>query len=125
VNAGDRIEAEVIYEGSNTFQLAIANLTKGVVAYIPTSYTMSGVALRSTAEWVVEAPAQGGILPLADFNLATFSQCQATINGFNGTIGNPNWLNSEIIMQGSSGIEAQPSALMNSGDSFQVTWKQQ
>ena len=126
VNRGDVISAQVTYQGSNVFLLQITNQTRRVSTTIPTSYTTSSSALRSSAEWIVEAPYSGAILPLADFKAAAFTQCAATINGIHGPINNSNWQNSEITMESSRGaLESRPSALTQSGAAFQVTWEKQ
>jgi hypothetical protein len=122
---GDVISAKVAYKGGNTFKLVINNYTQGVSTDIPSSYTMSTSALRSSAEWIVEAPFSGGILPLSDFQTVTFNYCSATINSFSGPINDANWENDEITLEDSSGaVEAQPGALLKGGSAFQVTWKQ-
>lgn len=123
VDSGDLITARVRYMGNNVFRLTIINQTKNVSTVIPTNYTTSKSALRGCAEWVVEAPYSGEILPLADFNTVTFSNCSAIINGVTGMINNGSWMSDEIAMVGSDGVEAQPSGLMDSGSSFLVTWK--
>lgn len=123
VDNGDVISAKVAYKGGNTFKLVISNLTKGVSTAVPSSYTMTTSALRSSAEWVVEAPYSGAILPLSDFKLVTLNNCSAVINGVSGTINNGEWMNDEITMAGTSGVEAQPTALLKNGSCFQVAWK--
>lgn len=126
VNNGDVISARVGYKGDDTFKLVILNHTQGVTTTIPTSNTMSTSAVRSSAEWVVEAPYSGAILPLSDFQLATFNYCSAIINGVSGSISDGSWLNDEITMVGGSGgVQAQPSGLLKDGSCFQVTWLQE
>lgn len=122
VDIGDEISVRIGYKGDSNFKLVMFNYTKGVSTVIPSSDTMSSTALRSSAEWIVEAPYAGGILPLSDFKLVTLNNCSAVINGISGTISNGNWMNDEITMEGSSGVEAQPTALLKSGTCFQVKW---
>lgn len=120
---GDVISARVAYKGNNTFTLVIVNHTQGVSATIPSSYTMASGVARSCAEWVVEAPYSGGILPLSDFQKVTFNYCSAVINGVHGLINDGSWMNDEITMEdGSGNVEAQPSALLKGGSCFQVAW---
>lgn len=123
VNNGDLISARVGYKGNNTYKLIIINHTQNVSTTIPTSYTMSTTAQRCCAEWVIEAPYSGGILPLADFKTVTLNYCSAIINGVSGVINNGTWMNSEITMEKSGGVEAQPTALLKNGSCFQVSWK--
>ena len=121
---GDVITAQVTYTGDNVFALQLINVTQNVSATIPSSYTTSSSALRSSAEWVVEAPYSSGILPLANFKLASFRECSAEINSISGTISNAEWLNTEITMEnGNHKVEAQPSSLSDDGAAFNVTWK--
>ncbi len=123
VDNGDVISARVGYKGNDTFKLVIFNHTKGVSTVIPSSYTMSSSALRSCAEWIVEAPYAGSILPLSDFQTVGLKYCSAVINGVSGTINNGQWMNDEIVLQGANGVEAQTTALSPDGSSFQVVWK--
>ena len=124
VDNGDVVSGRVAYDGDNTFKLVITNFTKGVSTAIPTSYTMSSTALRSSAEWIVEAPFSGSILPLSDFQTVTLNYCSAVINGVHGLINNGAWMNDEITMEKTNGVvEAQPTVLLKEGSCFQVAWK--
>jgi len=53
---GDLMSASVVYKCDGVFVMTIVNETKKVYTTIPTSYTTSLVAQRSSAEWIVEAP---------------------------------------------------------------------
>ncbi|MDE3045453.1 MAG: hypothetical protein KGJ02_02255 [Verrucomicrobiota bacterium] len=123
VNNGDIISARVAYKDNGVFKLVMFNHTKGVSTTIPSTYTTSSTVARSCAEWIVEAPYSGSILPLADFQTVTFNYCSAIINGVHGVINNGAWVNDQITMQGSSGVIAQPTNLLKKGDCFQVAWK--
>lgn len=126
VNNGDVISARVGYKGNGVFKMTIINHTQGVTTTIPYSYTTSTSVVRSCAEWVVEAPYSGGILPLSDFQNVTLNYCSAIINGVSGLINNGSWMNDEITMQNSSGtVEAQPTVLLKGGSCFQVRWESQ
>jgi hypothetical protein len=76
VHDGDSFTASVTYQGSNYFALSITDLTTGL-SYSQTSRTS---AQRQSAEWVVEAPSSGGILPLANFSTVSFNDAQFTDN---------------------------------------------
>jgi hypothetical protein len=111
---------------------AIDQATKGQ----PFSTTVKmNNAKRSAAEWILEAPWSGGVLPLANFDTAAFGvkytgvigTSTATIGNKTGTIGSfglptaPNSPVQEITMVTSSGaIKAQPQGLDDG--SFQVKW---
>ena len=131
LNVGDQIAAEVKYVSGGVFALTITNLTRNVYYVAPMSSTRLKSAQRSSAEWIVEAPYSGGVLPLADFGTGSFSLCKATLNGVTGPIDNaPSWQNDPITMDVSKGgtVKAQPSGLADSGQgasrtsSFSVQW---
>ena len=102
LEVGDVITAEVKYVSGNNFQLSIHNETQQVYTIIPSSYTQTTKAQRSSAEWIVEAPATNtGILPLADFNTATLTNCTATINGVSGPVNA--FASDQLIMETNDG----------------------
>ena len=119
VRPGDVITAEVHYTGSS-FVLSINNVTESET-YSTTKTSSS--ALRSSAEWIVEAPTvNGNIADLAYYGITYFSACSATINGVTGSISNSNWQYDAITMQDSNGNnQSVPSALSPDGTSFSVT----
>lgn len=124
LNVNDQIGAQVAYQGNNTFVLTLTNYTRKVFTSVPTSYTMSTTAKRSSAEWVVEAPYLNGVLPLADFGVETFSNCSATIRGFAGPINSNYWVYDPLSMgSDASNLKALPSNLTATGQGFTVTWK--
>ena len=87
VKPGDAVTASVAYTGTNQFTLTINDTTQGwsysTVQQMGSSGRHGGgsQAQRSSAEWVVEAPSMGGILPLANFGTVTFTGAAATISG--------------------------------------------
>lgn len=125
VNNNDLIGAIVEYRANGVFLMKIFNYSRGVSTTVPISYTVSTVAQRSSAEWIVEPPStQQGILPLAHFNVIYFQSCFVKINGIVGTIGTPYWRYDPLFMRSQAGIyKAIPSSLSNNGSSFFVVWK--
>lgn len=124
VSVGDSISASVVYKGNNIFILSMANNTKKIHTIIPTKYTTSKTALRSCAEWVVEAPFENTILPLAHFSIVKFSNCTATINDMTNAINKTQlFQNTSLNMVGNSGLKALTSALYANGKNFNVAWK--
>lgn len=134
-NSGDSISAQVQYVGQTTvkgsrgkttvesvFQLTIINNSQKVAYTVPSSYTTTATAARSSAEWVVEAPSSSRILPLADFGTVSFSDCLAT--GLSGTL-NPisSWISDPLTMVDPSGGGSVPSALSAGGTAFSVRWQ--
>lgn len=120
VNPGNLINAEVRYIGSDQYVLSLSNTSTG--RSFQTTQTLVGQ--RSSAEWVMEAPSSGTILPLANFGTIDFSGCSATIDGVSGPISA--WPNDPMTMVGGNKkrtyTKAAPSALSAAGDAFSVTW---
>jgi hypothetical protein len=117
VRPGDTINAEVKYANSS-FILTLQDIQQN---WTFTVTQKSNKAHRSSAEWIVEAPWSGGVLPLASFGTISFSGASATINNHTGTISDSSWAYDAITMVTSSGtIEASPSGLSGGGSSFTV-----
>jgi hypothetical protein len=119
ISAGDSITASVVYSGG-TFTLTLSDNTTGQSF----STQQSGANLqRSSAEWIVEAPSSGGVLPLANFGTVTFTNASATIDGTTGAINNSAWTPLAINMASNRGaLEATTSVLNATGDGFSVTY---
>lgn len=119
IKAGDTISSEVKFLGRGNFQLTLTNVTTGA-SY--TTVQKSSKAQRQSAEWVMEAPWSGGVLPLANFGTIGFGSSSAVLNGKSGSISA--FLNDPITMANPDGtIKAVPSALSTDGSSFSVTWQ--
>jgi hypothetical protein len=113
VRPGDSISASVTASGS-TFTLVVTDHTQG---WSRTVRKTSSSAAKSSAEVIAEAPSSGsGVLPLADFHTANFSN--SLVNG--QAIGNLNPV--EIVMASGGTVKAQPSGL-SGGTAFSDTWK--
>jgi hypothetical protein len=127
VQPGDIISAEVKAGSQGQFTVLIQD---GAQAFSTTTKMKS--ADQSSAEWVIEAPYSGGVLPLADFSSISFGDdytpvqgtCFATVAGVAQTIGPFSKGNvDEITMETSSGaIKSQPSDLSTDGSSFTDAW---
>ena len=119
VTAGDQISAEVRCVGNGQFTLSMKNVTS---SEFYSTTLRSKNARRQSAEWIVEAPYSGGVLPLADFGTASFTCCSATINGHTGSVTDSGWQKDAITMATASGIiKAQPAAMSPDGSGFSVT----
>ncbi len=118
VAPGDQISAAVTYVSTNEYQLALSDLSTGQ-SYSTLQSSSSG--LRSSAEWITEAPSSGSqILPLADFGTVNFINSSATLDG--GTPGSISaFTNTAIDLTASSGLSATTSALSNYGQDFSVS----
>lgn len=122
IKPGDLMSASVAYTGKNSFTLTIKNVTTGKSF---TTTQKSGSAQRSSAEWIVEAPWSGGVLPLANFGVQPLSVSSTIINGHPGPIDDPNWVNDPITIVSSAGHTlAYPSGLTdtNGASAFTMTW---
>ena len=137
INAGDLINASVTVKGKRV-TLALVDLTR------KRSFTKTVTASSldvSSAEWIVEAPAQCvsanacETLPLANFGSAEFLAGSAvSTGGVSGGIANPAWQTTKIklvpggrrfVASGSSVSSvgsAAPSALGTNGRSFTVSY---
>lgn len=115
VKPGDKFSASVTYAGGSSYTLKISDSTEGW-SHTLTKSLSSGQ--RSSAEVIIEAPcctAGGGILPLADFGKASFTN--AEVNG--SPIGNAS--PTKIIMASGSTKKDSVSAL-SGGTNFTATW---
>jgi hypothetical protein len=128
LKSGDKVSAEVKYTANGKFTASITN--ESTNQYFSTSTKMNNAA-RSSAEWIIEAPWSGGVLPLADFTsvsngydyTAQSATCDATVGSTNAPIGNFGSNSVQIAMVSSSGAtKSQPSALSSDNSSFIDTW---
>lgn len=125
-NPGDLMGAEVKFLGNGQFQLSIVNYTRNVYTVIPSSYTNSRTALRSSAEWIVEAPYYNAILPLANYGTSHWTNCEATINGISGPINSSHWQNDALTMvTPTHTVKSLPTSLLSGGTSFSTIWEHQ
>jgi hypothetical protein len=116
VDPGSTVRAEVRYAGGSSFVLTLT--IDG--ATFRTTQRLN--AKRQSAEWIVEAPYSGGVLPLADFGTVAFGGAQATLDGQAGAIGA--WPADPITMATAGGtVKAQPSGLTLGASGFGVTWQ--
>ncbi len=117
IKAGDSITASVTFSSPNVFTVAIKNNTRG--GTFSTAQRVN--AQRSSAEWIAEAPSgSGGVLTIAPFGTAFFTNSRATRSGQNKLIGDflepgatvatSNIVQSLTMVQ-SNGAGAQPSGL--------------
>ncbi|WNI14430.1 G1 family glutamic endopeptidase [Actinacidiphila sp. ITFR-21] len=112
VSAGDHFTATVSVSGT-TYTLTLSDTTQGWTK--TTTKRQSGLA-DASAEVIAEAPSSSsGVLPLAHFSTASFSN--ATANG--QAIGN--YGPDKINMASGSTTKATTSAL-SGGTAFSVTW---
>jgi hypothetical protein len=109
VSPGDVITAEVKAQSGGKFLLTMSRNGKQILNTVQ----KLNQARRTSAEWIMEAPWSGGVLPLANFGTMSFSGCQST--GSTSGV-------QPISMVNSSG---QPKAGISSnwnGGGFSVSW---
>ncbi len=118
---GDAVSAEVNYSTSGRFTVSIK--VNGAQAF--STSTKLNQAARSSAEWIIEAPWSGGVLPLADFNTPSSygadhaptpfpTRCDATIAKSTAPIGSLTHTGNvlAITMTADNGAtKSQPSSL--------------
>jgi hypothetical protein len=128
VSPGNKMSATVAY-ASGQFTLRITNHTTGKAVKVVKNLSSPG---RTSAEWIVEAPSSGAVLPLADFTSVSLGTDYTGVNdtdwAVNGKITGPisDFGSSvqKITMETSGGTKkAVPTALTTDGSSFKVTWK--
>jgi hypothetical protein len=129
IKPGDIISADVSAGSKGAYTVTLVNVTTG-----ETSGPIAGKvpsAAQSSAEWVIEAPYSGGVLPLADFSSVSFGGqytssvgCTATVNGKTQPIGPfSNGNVDEITMITKTGApKSQPSGLAKDNASFMDAW---
>jgi hypothetical protein len=133
ISPGNVISASVKYSSTTSkFTVMIKDVTTGKSF----SHSASVVgAARSSAEWVVEAPAfcigPGCLYPLSNFGTATFGKDTthvtgsdtATVSGSTKPISKFGSMMDELVMVNAvAATKAQPSALSTDGTSFSVAW---
>ena len=121
INVGDSITGTVEFIGANTYKLSLFNNTQHYSTVIPVTYTKSRVAIRSSAEWIVEAPYSDEVLPLSHFSTIEWTNCAAVIKGVNKIL--KNTTHESLTMVTNTDIpKATPSPLTVAGNGFSVTW---
>ena len=138
VRPGDRITGAVLVSGTQV-TVSLKNLS----TQKRFSKTFSSVAPldTSSAEWIAEAPSlcssngTCSVVPLPNFGTTAFTNGSAIANGHSGTISDPTWSASPIVLapaeaaQPSFGLPANahaavPSSLTADGRSFVVSWQE-
>jgi hypothetical protein len=108
VHPGDRVAAQVARVGAGQFRLGLTDLTTG--RSFATTRSAPG-AQRSSAEWVVEAPAIFRPLPLANFGRVGFAGATVTLGGTTHPIDTPGGRVVALKLAAFAGAGATPSPL--------------
>ncbi len=115
VRPGDHFTASVTHTGGSSYTLVIKDSTRG---WSHTVHKSLGGAKDSSAEVIAEAPStSSGVLPLADFGTAHFSN--AKVNGSAMSHARP----TRIVMTDHTGRAKDSVSSLSNGGDFHVTWK--
>jgi hypothetical protein len=126
IKPGDKIFAKVNSSGKGMFTVELVNETTRA-SFSTTTKVAS--ADQSSAEWIAEAPYEGGVLPLAPFGTVQFGDdytrvtgtCEATISGVTQFIGSFAD-NVSINMDTTKGVLKDETSPLSEEGSFSVTW---
>lgn len=122
VRPGDVITASVTY-ASRSFKIVVRDVSTGAALTIAEACKATVTCHRSSAEWVVEAPAYGGHgAGLARWSQLSFTHTVASVSVNFTTSGIAAFANIRVTMTGAHGRRAQPGALMSRGQSFSEAW---
>ena len=125
MNVGDAIEANVYYNASTgQWQTSLTDVTNGNYLDSSQPCPAGSTCRNSSAEVITEAPASGGILPLADYGQMTYAAAQVTSrNGTRGDLAsNGLWSADSVTMDNAAGQTSTPSAV-EGGQAFLTTWR--
>lgn len=126
VYPGDSMSASVTYGRSGSFSLTITDSTPGHTNTATVTQTLHQAQLQS-AEWIVEAPYSGGVLPLANFGTVSFTGATFTPAGGNAMAvdgGGSGSYDAITMVDSANGATSTPSPLTDSGtsSSFDCTY---
>lgn len=121
IQPGDRITTSITLQddATSTWLITVTDETEGKSFQKTVQY----VSPRKSAEWIVERPlVSGEISTLADFGQTTLTDCQTTINGVTGFIGNFTYTPAVMLDTNTDSDLVAVSKLNNGGSSFTVTY---
>jgi hypothetical protein len=119
VQPDDTITASIslINENTSTWSIEISDVTRREHFKKVVVYNSS----RLSAEWLVERPkVNGTISTLADFGNVTFTECEATVDGITGAIGNFSY--AQLVMHDEDSSLVSVSPLNDDGSGFTVSY---
>ncbi|HEY6468751.1 MAG TPA: G1 family glutamic endopeptidase [Candidatus Dormibacteraeota bacterium] len=123
VRPGDVITASVIYT-NRVFRIVVHDVATGKALTVAQPCKATVTCGRSSAEWIVEAPAYGGHgADLARWNQASFTHTVASVSvNPAATSSIAAFTNIRVTMTGAHGRRAQPGALSAGGQGFAEAW---
>jgi Peptidase A4 family len=123
VRPGDVVTASVTYV-NRVFRIVVHDLATGTSLTIAQPCKATATCSRSSAEWIVEAPAYGGHgADLARWNQASFTHTVASVS-VNPAVTSSiaAFTNIRVTMTGAHGSRAQPGVLTANGMGFAEAW---
>jgi Peptidase A4 family len=135
VGPKDKINAAVLVSGGQVV-FSLKNLTRHT--RFTKRLTPPSAIDTGSAEWIAEAPsictASGActVVPLTNFGTMSFTKAAAIGNAHPGTISDPTWSPSQVVLAPDPGAQssfvanthgAVPSSASADGTSFSVTWR--
>lgn len=123
VHPGDVITASVMY-ASRVFKIVVRDTSTGTALSVAEQCKATATCGRSSAEWIVEAPAYGGHgASLARWNQLSFMHTVASVSSnARKTLGIAAFTNIRVTMTGAHGRRTQPGALSPGGHGFAEAW---
>ncbi len=123
VRPGDVITASITY-ANRVFKIVVRDVSTGKALTVAEQCKATATCSRSSAEWIVEAPAYGGHgASLARWNQLSFTHTVASVSANAGkTSGIAAFTNIRVTMTGAHGRRAQPGALRAGGQGFAEAW---
>jgi Peptidase A4 family len=124
IHPGDVVGDGSLWTPTGGAEMGVCNFTSGTCV----NFTLASSAPGTSAEWIVEAPYNGGILPLADYGTATFvNGCWAPSYYANApcytlTAGAPTAIALESYVLGAYHILSSPGPMNSSGGGFTTTY---
>jgi len=123
IQPGDKITTTItlVDDENDLWLIKVVDETEGRFFEKTVTYDSN----RKSAEWVVERPlVNGQVSTLANFNQATLTNCEVTINGVTGTI-NDFTFTPAVMVESNGSIKTElvaVSPLSEDGRSFTVTY---
>lgn len=120
IQPGDKITTSItlIDDASSTWLIKITDETEGRTFEKTVKYESP----RKCVEWIVERPLVSGVTStLADFGEAKLTNCQTTINGVTGTIGDFTYTPAVMVDSNDNAL-VSTSKLNTDGSGFTVTY---
>jgi hypothetical protein len=130
IGAGDGVSADVSFTASTgLFTITLADATRHTSFTTSQACASNLVCNRSTAEWIVEAPASGnGFFPLANYGIEHIGNTVGRDDAGHGgsiTEASSTWRRYRIQQQDATTTYATTSSTNTSGQFFSTTWMHQ